>query len=316
MMGVVKMPYGFNDDKSKYELDNYLKTIEGDGTGDAVLLGAGGLTVVGGGEAANNLYADLGKDPKIEELHLASDNTVNIHSACNTVANRKTWTLANEGSWQFTGSNIDIDTAPSSRKIMNLQRYYDKNGNQIAQVAIDQSTAGRVNFLLGGRRGSVYNQLGLGVEADGTPAVYLDSPAAWRKALGLSYAKGTSLTFSGVATACSGWITSSQTAVSFLIPLSKPIESDVSSVTLSGNISIRTNGAYLRAKSAPTVTDIPITGSAITYKAQIHPAGVFVITNNATSSDKWVTDNAGATVATNNDALSVALASGFKLTFA
>lgn len=63
---------------------------DGDANGVGLLIGAGGLTLVGSGEAARNLYNALNLTGGTEQLHLGSDTTISFHVNCQTVANRKT----------------------------------------------------------------------------------------------------------------------------------------------------------------------------------------------------------------------------------
>lgn len=88
----------------RYKTASYISTpiqiYEGDQYGQAIVMQAGGLVVIGGGEAASNLYNALitaGKTPGIEELHLCADSAVYIHPNCQTIANRKTITIDTSG---------------------------------------------------------------------------------------------------------------------------------------------------------------------------------------------------------------------------
>lgn len=80
-------------------IDEPLRLYAGDENANGLVIQAGGLTVVGGGEAGTSLYNALttGNSPAAnagtEQLHLAADTTVNIHTNCNTIANRKTVTI-------------------------------------------------------------------------------------------------------------------------------------------------------------------------------------------------------------------------------
>lgn len=79
--------------------DEPLRLYTGDANGSGLVIQAGGLTVVGGGEAGTSLYNALTTgdspacNPGTEQLHLAADTTVNIHTNCNTIASRKTVTI-------------------------------------------------------------------------------------------------------------------------------------------------------------------------------------------------------------------------------
>lgn len=65
----------------------------GDANGAALIIQAGGLTIVGGGESASNLFSALGLTAGTEQLHLGSDNGIYLHVNCQTIANRKTVTI-------------------------------------------------------------------------------------------------------------------------------------------------------------------------------------------------------------------------------
>lgn len=73
---------------------------KGADVGGGVVIGDGGRTIIGGGEAAQNLREALGTtaaNESTEELHLANDGTVQIHTNCQTVASRKTFTFGADG---------------------------------------------------------------------------------------------------------------------------------------------------------------------------------------------------------------------------
>ena len=63
---------------------------DGDGNGTVVGLGAGGLTIVGGGEYAQNRYGVKDLNDGDEFLYLGADNAVYIESDAGTIGNRKT----------------------------------------------------------------------------------------------------------------------------------------------------------------------------------------------------------------------------------
>lgn len=112
----------------------YIRIIDGDANGAALLMQAGGLTIVGGGEAANNLYTALGLAATNESLHLGADGTVYIHSNCNTVANRKTWTFNTDGSLTLpSGSKLGTLATKNSLSITTAGvNGTGKNSSQIA----------------------------------------------------------------------------------------------------------------------------------------------------------------------------------------
>lgn len=80
--------------------DEVMRVYPGDANGSGVVIGAGGRTIVGGGESASNLRTALGTaaaDETAEQMHVANDGTVLIHTNCQTVANRKTYTYGTDG---------------------------------------------------------------------------------------------------------------------------------------------------------------------------------------------------------------------------
>lgn len=72
----------------------------GDSTGAGLVIGAGGRTIIGGGEAAASLRTALGTaatNESAEQMHVAGDGTVQIHTNCQTIASRKTFTFGIDG---------------------------------------------------------------------------------------------------------------------------------------------------------------------------------------------------------------------------
>lgn len=89
----------------------FMKIITGPSgsAGDGIIIDAGGLTCIGGGEAGRNLYAALtdgGTTSAHEQLHLGSDNEIQFHSNCQTVANRKTMILDTSGNLTVPGNIV------------------------------------------------------------------------------------------------------------------------------------------------------------------------------------------------------------------
>lgn len=82
---------------------------DGDANGVGLLIGTGGLTFVGSGEAASNLYNALKLTGGTEQLHLGSDTTISLHVNCQTVANRKTITISAAGA-MVVPSHTDYTT--------------------------------------------------------------------------------------------------------------------------------------------------------------------------------------------------------------
>lgn len=56
--------------------------------GHILAIGAGGDTIIGGGESATNLYNALGATTS-ENMYVCADSNIYLYAACNTIANRK-----------------------------------------------------------------------------------------------------------------------------------------------------------------------------------------------------------------------------------
>lgn len=87
-----------------------IRFYEGDSNGHGMTMETGGRIIIGGGEAATNLRNALGTtnaDESKEELHLAADVNIQLHTACQAIENRKTVTITNAGKVEapagFTG---------------------------------------------------------------------------------------------------------------------------------------------------------------------------------------------------------------------
>lgn len=95
---------------------NPLQLITGDANGAGVLLGAGGTTIVGGGESAANLWEAIKANAgaQTESLHLANDGDITFHSNCQTVANRKTATFNTSGNWTIPGRYVGTNATSGS----------------------------------------------------------------------------------------------------------------------------------------------------------------------------------------------------------
>lgn len=85
-------------------------------------------------------------------------------------------------------SNINENTTPSATAYGNGVGFTDANGTRLANLRLQQATNGRTELRMETRRnvgGSFkYNNINLGLNADGTPYCYLASPSAWRSAIG------------------------------------------------------------------------------------------------------------------------------------
>lgn len=72
--------------------------------GDALIIGAQGMTIIGSGESADTFYGNAGIDPATETLYLTSDNAVVIASNLNSsYADMKLFTFDNDGSFHANG---------------------------------------------------------------------------------------------------------------------------------------------------------------------------------------------------------------------
>jgi hypothetical protein len=73
-----------------------IEFVTGDSTGDAIFMGAGGATVIGAGESAQN-FKSLLPSNFTEQLYLVSDNDVNFYANMQDPANVKTMTFKKDG---------------------------------------------------------------------------------------------------------------------------------------------------------------------------------------------------------------------------
>ena len=121
-----EVPYESQSTASSYD---FLR-IYGDNDsnyGHILVMGAGGHTIVGGGESASAIFnnlSDFTRDSG-EKLYLTADNNIYMYSNCNTVANKKIWTFNNSGNSYFPG-HIYLDTNAKVLSGMdNLGNYRD-----------------------------------------------------------------------------------------------------------------------------------------------------------------------------------------------
>ena len=78
----------------------YIRAYNAGQYGQNWVVKSGGAMVVGGGESAENLYAnnvDNCATDGIEQLYLSSDSLVHVYSNANTIENRKHWYFNNVG---------------------------------------------------------------------------------------------------------------------------------------------------------------------------------------------------------------------------
>lgn len=177
-----------------------LRMIDHDGNGSAVLMGNGGLTVVGGGESADALYNALigaGSTPGTEQLHLASDNNLYLHSNCNAIANRKSVSLSTDGNMYNSGGgyysdsdNLTMNTTPSATATGEGITFRDSAPTWIGRLVPRFLTNNNEVLLLESRRvvsgTSKYAQLFMGLDPSGNVVVSVGGTGAakaWKDAL-------------------------------------------------------------------------------------------------------------------------------------
>lgn len=93
------------------------------------------------------------------------------------------------GTLNLKTSTIDITTAPSSALNEDYLYFKDKDGDGIGMLRVNQTTGNIVSLQLSARRvvntDTIFNGLELKIGSDGTRAVSIGAPDAWRTALGL-----------------------------------------------------------------------------------------------------------------------------------
>ncbi len=107
----------------------------GDENGSGVVIGDGGRTIIGGGEAAQNLRGALGGSDTNEELHMASDGAVNVHTKCQTISQRHTFTF------QADGRLSGVANPTATTDVANKQ-YVDAKQADIFYRAVSLTVAG------------------------------------------------------------------------------------------------------------------------------------------------------------------------------
>ena len=161
-----------------------------------------------------------------------------------------------------------VGTTPSSNDAGGGLRFYDGSSELVGIVHPTYWSDGRLGIRIGAYRTvsgtSINNSLNLSIDDNGNRNVSVNEAAPWRKALGLSYSAGDTLsgTF-GV----SGYITNSGQSVWVEIQLPKLIESGVT-VTCSGatNANLRhIGGGYISGANA-TLTSY-ISGASLSKRA-------------------------------------------------
>lgn len=190
-----------------------LRNISGSNAdGDAVLLGNGGATIIGSGEAHNNLWNQLGITAGTEQLHLASDGNVYVWSNCNATdashRARAVFTTTDSGTYpqMFAieggqASSIAVSnnanngwTTTDANGTYSSMQLRDKNGywtgvwGSYVVGSTTTATHGANCMYIGARNKTtsntdVANYINLYVRKDGTRTVSVSDAAAWRSAL-------------------------------------------------------------------------------------------------------------------------------------
>lgn len=115
-----------------------LKIWGGDGTGMGVTLGAGGCTIIGGGESGRQ-FESIVSSANAEQLYLTSDNNIHFFTKCNTIENRAHVTL--DTSRQFypvTSSTTGAGSIGTSTNQWATGYIYDMHTNDIDSVTYKQ----------------------------------------------------------------------------------------------------------------------------------------------------------------------------------
>ena len=116
-----------------------LKIWGGDGTGMGVTLGAGGCTIIGGGESGRQ-FESIVSSANAEQLYLTSDNNIHFFTKCNTIENRAHVTL--DTSRQFypvTSSTTGAGSIGTSTNQWATGYIYDMHTNAIDSVTYKQN---------------------------------------------------------------------------------------------------------------------------------------------------------------------------------
>lgn len=172
---------------------------DGNANGTVVGLGAGGLTIVGGGKYATNRYglADLNDGDK--QLYLGSDNDVTIESNGNTIVNRHQLVFNKAGNLMIEAKGnqgykavypYNSNEPPASNKATQILCSY--NSDRKREGAYVQPTwmaNGGVHAQFGAQVAPggtpKYHYLSLGYDSDSNPTVNMTAKDKWRDALEL-----------------------------------------------------------------------------------------------------------------------------------
>lgn len=183
------------------------KKTDGDANGTVVGLGAGGLTLVGGGEYATNRYNVGDLDDGAEHLYLGADQAVRIESNANTIGNRKTWTFETGGALSLPElgyvavKNTNLDgTAASLTAVQSqvLTSMLDTNNRSVTALLARQYKDGANATLLQTARTvngtAKYNVISVGLHADGSCYYDMTDRDAFREVIGAFSTSGGTIT--------------------------------------------------------------------------------------------------------------------------
>lgn len=169
---------------------------DGDVNGTVVGLGAGGLTLVGGGEYATNRYNVGDLNDTDERLYLGADGYVYIESNGNTIGDRKTWAFTTGGSI-LAPTTIDGASAPSTDIDAGYYVASLKSGDHSVRVLARQTTTNKIAQLFEVGRyinGSwKWNTFSVGMDANGDRTYSVSDPEAFRSAIASNLNSGVHL---------------------------------------------------------------------------------------------------------------------------
>ncbi len=124
--------------KKGVRTDTPIKLYEGDANGNGLVVQAGGRTIIGGGEAAENLRDALigeGEADTTEKLYLASDTDIILTTNCQTIGSRKTVSIGATGKVTAPGgfsgplTYSDLISVPGSANLLANPDFTVKSGS-------------------------------------------------------------------------------------------------------------------------------------------------------------------------------------------
>lgn len=195
--------------------------------GDEIVVCNGGQVIVGAGESGNNLHTALNAAVGSEQLHLASDSSVNIYSTCNTIANRLRWQFTASSNAPYiyadcgAASSVAVNTTTTNGVTANtnLGGYYirDKNAYWTGFFGSRTGTSGDIWTLIAAHNKKedgtdVANYIQAIVTKAGAQTYSISNPTNFRSAIAASN-KPTQLYNN--ATGSNGTITLSASAANY-----------------------------------------------------------------------------------------------------